>query len=192
MARQQIFIDARLVVETVQVAAGDKLDQVAIAFLVFAQQHQVVVAVGVAFDGVALLRDVHLAADHRMDALLLGVVVELDRAEQIAVIGHGHGGHLLLDREVHQLGDFAGSVEQRVIGVAMQMDKRRGHGRSNPGGEYQYSEVGRRRKRCDRLPRCFSCSGSSSFFLKVGRALRSGNPPGCGTALTLSGKAHGT
>ena len=70
MPRQQVLIDARLVIEPVQVAGGNQLDQVAIAFLVLAQQHQVVVAVGVALDGVALLRDVHLAADHRMDALL--------------------------------------------------------------------------------------------------------------------------
>src|SRR5579862_796891 len=87
----------------------------------------------------ALLRDVYLAADHRMDAPRLGVVVELHRAEQIAVIGHSHGGHLLLDRQIHQLRNFASAVEQRIIGVAMQMNKRRGHGRSNPGGDYQYS-----------------------------------------------------
>ena len=86
-----------------------------------------------------LLRDVDFAADHRVDALLLGVVVELDRAEQVAVIGHGDGGHFLLGRQVHQLRDLAGSVEQRVIGVAMQMNKGRGHGSSNPGGDYQYS-----------------------------------------------------
>ena len=70
----------------------------------------------------ALLRDVHLAADHGMDALRFGGVVELDRAEQVAVIGHGHGGHLLLD-DRHQLGDFAGAIEQRVIGVAMQVNE---------------------------------------------------------------------
>ena len=38
-----------------------------------------------------------------MDALVLGVVVELDRAEEVAVIGHGDGGHFLLDDEIHQL-----------------------------------------------------------------------------------------
>ena len=43
--REQVFIDARLVVEPIQIAGGDQLDQVAIAFLVFAQQHQMVVAV---------------------------------------------------------------------------------------------------------------------------------------------------
>ena len=53
-----------------------------------------------------------------------GVVVELDRAEQIAVIGHGDGGHFLLDGQVHQLRNFAGAVEQRIIGVAMQMNER--------------------------------------------------------------------
>ena len=47
MARQQVLIDARLVVKTFQIAGGDQLDQVAITFLVFAQQHQMVVAIGV-------------------------------------------------------------------------------------------------------------------------------------------------
>ena len=137
MARQQVFIDARLVIETVQVTGGDQLDQVAVAGLVFAQQHQMVVAVGIALDGLPLLRDVHFAADHRMDAVLLGLVVELDRAEQVAVVGHGHGGHLLLLHLLHQLRDLAGSIEQRVVGVAMQMNKGRGHeNRSDPGGDY--------------------------------------------------------
>ena len=44
----------------------------------------------------ALLGDVDLAADDGLDALRLGCVVELDGAEQVAVIGHGDGGHLLL------------------------------------------------------------------------------------------------
>ena len=51
----------------------------------------------------ALLRDVDFAADHRMDALGLGGVVELHRAEQIAVIGHGDRRHLLLGDQIHQL-----------------------------------------------------------------------------------------
>ena len=75
--RQQVLIDARLVVEAVEVAGGNQLDEVAIAFLVLAEQHQVVVAVGIGARLVALLRNVHLAADHRMDAVGLGGVIEL-------------------------------------------------------------------------------------------------------------------
>ncbi len=127
MAREQVLIDARLVVEAVEVAGGDQLDEVAVAFLVFAQQHQVVVAVGFALDADALLRDVDFAADDGVDAVVLGVVVELDRAEEVAVIGHGDGGHFLLGDDLHELRDLAGSVEQRVVGVAVKMNERVRH-----------------------------------------------------------------
>ncbi len=71
MLRQQILVDARLVVEAFEKRGGDQLQQVAIAFLVLAQQHQVVVAIGIAAACQALLRDVDFASDHRMHALLL-------------------------------------------------------------------------------------------------------------------------
>ena len=137
MARQQVFVDARLVIETVQIPGRDQLDQVAITGLVFAQQHQVVVAIGIVLDALPLLRDVHFAADHRMDAVLLGLVVKLHRAEQVAVVGHSDRGHLLLLHLLHQLRDLAGSIEQRVVGMAMQMNEGRGHETlSDPGGDY--------------------------------------------------------
>ena len=43
--REKVLVDARLVVEAVEVAGRDQVDEVAVAFLVFAEQHQVVVAV---------------------------------------------------------------------------------------------------------------------------------------------------
>ena len=104
-----------------------QLDQVAITFLVFAQQNEVVIAVRIAFVLVALLRDVHLAADHRMDAVQFGLVVELNSAEKIAVIRHGHGGHFLLLRNLHELRNFTRPIEQGVIGMAMKMNERVRH-----------------------------------------------------------------
>ena len=50
MPREQILVDARLVVEAVEIAGRDQVDQVPIALLVLAEQDQVVVAVGVALD----------------------------------------------------------------------------------------------------------------------------------------------
>jgi hypothetical protein len=44
-------------------------------------------------------------------------------AEEIAVIRHGDRRHLLLDRDLHQLVDIAGSVEHRMVGVAVQVTK---------------------------------------------------------------------
>src|SRR5436190_5167293 len=86
-----------------------------------------VVTIRVALDALALLRDVDFAPDHGMDTVLLGFVVKLDCAEQISVVGHGHGGHFLLLRLGHQLRDLAGSIEQGVVGMAMQMNEGRGH-----------------------------------------------------------------
>ena len=81
----------------------------------------------------SLLRDVDLAADHGMDAAGLGGVIELDGAEQVAVIGHGDRRHLLFDRDLHQLVDIAGAVEQGIVGVAMKMNER--HDDTFRGGE---------------------------------------------------------
>ncbi len=123
VTREQFLVDAGLVVEAFQAGRRDQLDEIAVALLVLAEQDQVVIAIGVRFDRVALLGDVDLAADDRMNVLLLGLVVELHCAEQVAVIGHGDGRHLLLGDDVHELADFAGAVEQRVVGMAMKMNE---------------------------------------------------------------------
>jgi hypothetical protein len=36
-----------------------------------------------------------------MHAFLFGLVVELNGAEEIPVVGHSHGGHFLVDHQVH-------------------------------------------------------------------------------------------
>jgi len=59
-----------------------------------------------------------------MDALGFGGVIELDGAEEVAVVGHGDSGHLLFGDDIHQLADLAGAVEKRIVGVAMQVDER--------------------------------------------------------------------
>ena len=131
MGGQQIFIDARLVVKAFEKRRGNQLDEVLVAFLVFAEQDEVVVAVGVGPGLVALLRDVDFAADDGLDSLRFGGVVEADRAEEIAVIGHRDGGHFLLGDDVHQLVDFAGAVEKRVVGVVVKVNEwSLGHGRA--------------------------------------------------------------
>jgi hypothetical protein len=124
--RQQVQIDARLVIEPLEVPRRDQLDEVPIPLLVLAQQNHVVVPVRIRPRLVPLLRNVHLAADHRMHARRLGRVIELDRAEQVPVIGHGHGRHLLLERGLHELVDIASPIQQGVVGMAMQVDKRHG------------------------------------------------------------------
>src|SRR5580693_362662 len=124
MLGKKILVDARLIVKALEKRRGDQLQQIAVTILVLAQQHQMVITIGVAAAGQALLRDIHLASDHRMHALLFGLVVKLYRAKKIAVVRHGDGGHLLLHHQIHQLPDFASAVEQRVVGMTMQVNER--------------------------------------------------------------------
>ena len=121
--RQQILIYTRFVVEAIEIAGRDKVDEVLVAFLRFAEQNQVVIAVGIGAGLVALLRDVNFATDDRVNTLRRRFVIKLHGAEEVAMVGHGHRRHVLPFHLRHQLFNVTGSVEEGVIGVAMEMDE---------------------------------------------------------------------
>ena len=89
---QDLLVHARPVVEAVHEAGRDDAHQVFIAPVVFGEQDQMVIAV---FAGAGFAvqtgarRDVHLAAEDRMDAFLLAGLVEVDDAVHDAVAGDG-------------------------------------------------------------------------------------------------------
>src|SRR5262249_56499760 len=69
--------------------------------------------------------DVDRAAERRLDALLLGLAVELDRPGHGAVVGEPDRRHLELSRAGRERRDPAGPVEDRVLGVDVKVDERR-------------------------------------------------------------------
>ena len=73
--------------------------------------------------GLVVGGDVDFAADDGVNAFGFGGIVELDGAEEVSVIGHADGGHLLFGADLHELVDFAGSVEQGVVGVVVEMNE---------------------------------------------------------------------
>jgi len=119
---EEVFIDAGLVIEAFEVGGGDQVDEVAVAFLVFAEQDEVVIAVGIGA-GFVVAGDIDFAADDRVDAGGFGGVIEGDGAEEVAMIGHADGGHVLFGADLHELVDFAGSVEEGVVGVVVEVDE---------------------------------------------------------------------
>ena len=120
---QQGIVHPRAVVVTPQPALAHQRGQVLIALLVLAQQNQVAVVPGDAGLVVHVRADVHLAADHRMDALGLGRAVEVQHAVHHAVIGDGAGLHAQLLQPLHQRLDAARAVQQRIFRVQMQVCK---------------------------------------------------------------------
>ena len=95
MLREQLLVDARLVVVAVQVGLGDERHQVAVADDVLGQQDHVVrVGVDLGFlVGVAARRHVGLDADDRLDPRPAAGLVELDRPVHRPVVGDGQRLH---------------------------------------------------------------------------------------------------
>ena len=129
VALEQLPVDAGLVVVALEVAGRGELDQVRVAGVVLGEQRQVRVALPLR---PAVLGDVELAADQRLDADLARLAHELDRARERAVVGQRHRRHLELGRARRERGDAARSVEDRVLGVDVQVDEAGlSHGKSS-------------------------------------------------------------
>ena len=81
---EQLPVDARLVVVALEVAEARELDQVRVALVRLGEERQVRVALLLRL---AVVGDVDLAAEKRLDALLLRLLDEVDRAGERAVVG---------------------------------------------------------------------------------------------------------
>src|SRR6185503_10242012 len=66
-------------------------------------------------------RDVGLAAEDRLHAVRLGALVEIERAEQVAVVGHRHGLHSAFQHLGKQLVQPNRAVQKAILRVQMQV-----------------------------------------------------------------------
>src|SRR5262249_10671307 len=67
--------------------------------------------------------DVELAAEDRMDPVPAGRFVELDRPEEVAVVGERHRRHAQLAGAREERIDLDRTVEERVLAVEVQVDE---------------------------------------------------------------------
>ena len=124
---EEILVDPRLIVEALEISRGDKAAEVPVSGLVLDEQDQVemvVVAVAGLFLEAGAGGDIDLAAQDGLDALGLGLLEELDRAENVAVVGQGHGRHVELDRGRDEVADLERAVQDTVFRMVMKMYKR--------------------------------------------------------------------
>ena len=106
--REQLLVHAGAVVEPFEIRLAGEFDEVAVALKVLGQKEQVIGgfprAVALAVEA-AIGRHVHLAADDGLDAGRLGLAVELERAEEIAVVGDRDGAHPAVFRALDEVVD---------------------------------------------------------------------------------------
>ncbi len=121
-ALDQAHVDRRLAaLQAVEEARRGELHEVAIAGVVGRQQRQVV-ALGPARAARGVVVDeVDLTAEDRLDAVLVARLIELDGPVHDAVVGQPERRLLELGGALRQRVDLARTVEQRVLGVDVEM-----------------------------------------------------------------------
>ena len=155
---QHLPVDAGAVVEALQEGDAGQLDQVLEAGAVLGQQGEVAGRLPLAAAGRGRLGaavaggQVRLVAEHRVDAVLVALGVELDGRVQVAVVGDGARRHAQLLRLLDQRDDAVEPVEQGVVGVQVQVGelglvghacgiRRREHA-PNSGRQVRYTPAG--------------------------------------------------
>jgi hypothetical protein len=120
---QNVPVDARLVVEAVDERGRRELDQVPVPGEILREEDHVEVALAARAILARAGRDVRLHPEDRLDPRLLRLLVELDRPEQVAVVGERERGHAELGRALDHRVDLARAVEQAVVGVPVEVDE---------------------------------------------------------------------
>ncbi len=67
--------------------------------------------------------DIGLAPDDRGQTMLPGGIIELHRPIHDPMVGQGNGGRAILGRAAAQPIDSAGPVEQRILGMDVEVDE---------------------------------------------------------------------
>ena len=117
MPLEQLQVDPRLAaVQALEEAGARQLDQVAQAGIALRQQRQVV-ALDLRLTAAPVVDEVGLEPHDRLDAVLPGGLVELDRPVHHPVVGEPERRLAEARRTLGELVDLARAVEQRVLGV---------------------------------------------------------------------------
>ncbi len=141
---EQLPVHAGLVVVALEEGQAGQLDEVAVALVGLGQEGEVVVELSATF-GVAtrvvdtppasgalqtrVVGHVGLSADHRLDALLVALLVELEGTVHIAVVGNTQGRLAVLHRLGHEFVEPGRTIEHRELGVDVKVGERVAHGR---------------------------------------------------------------
>jgi hypothetical protein len=119
---ENFFIHAGLVIKAFQVADGGELHPIPVTLLILGEYSQVEGGVLDAMGGLVETRgrsNIRLHSQYRLDALLQSFFIKFNRPKHIAVIRQSNGRKFKLIGLADELRDFAGAVQEAVLGMLM-------------------------------------------------------------------------
>ena len=123
------------VVEAFQISLGDELAEIVPALVVFGEQRHVGRALAT---GELLLvlhfprGEIDFAAEDRLHAGLVALLVEFDRTVEVAVVGHRHGRHAEFLGAFGEILDADHAVEEGKFGMQVEVDEGIRHRAARP------------------------------------------------------------
>jgi len=121
---EQLLVDARLVVEPLEVGARGEREEVPVPVEVLGEEEEMerrVLAPRRLPLEAAPGGDIHLLADDRLHPPRHRLAVELQGPAHETVVGEGEGGHPQGARTFDEVGEAAGPVEEAVLAVHVQV-----------------------------------------------------------------------
>ncbi len=132
---QQLLVDARLEIKTLQKSCRRKFHEVAKALGVASQQRQMIngfFRAGRLFVKTASGGDIGFQTQNGVNPQFLSRLIEFQRTVEISMVGQGQGVHLQGFRPFEQAANRAGPIQKTVMAVAVQMGKRQRAHRDPP------------------------------------------------------------
>lgn len=123
---EQIVVDAGLmvIIFPIDKTFGHDFDEVVVTLIVFGQQNQVTEPFFRLLFKTAAPGHIHFTPQNRLDALGYGFLIQINDTVHIAMIRNRHSRHIQLLGTLHHIGNLAQAVEQTVLSMDMQMNKR--------------------------------------------------------------------
>ena len=126
---QLALVGTRLVIETVDEGIGGEVKEVLPTHHVLREKHQVITSIhhtGPSSIASIPTGDICFDSENRLDALLPGVIMELDGGMKIAVIGDRHRIHSESGDLIDETWHGVATIQQGILRVQMEMHESMG------------------------------------------------------------------